>query len=189
MLKRHSRLFIGIFLIVYLLSAFPLNIIAQETQGEYLKYQEPQAPTGTSSWVSTLAYILSLLVTFAVVIGLAFFTSRFLGQKFGNLSTGSINKVLMTLPLGNSRAVYIVEVAGKYLVLGVTDHNITLLQEIVDTAEIEKIQLQGNYNSEQDQFKNVFQKHLVSLQQISQNVPFRFDKNSSNQQDNGHEKR
>jgi len=174
---------------VFLLSTFSLHVTAQEPQGEYLKYQEPQAPTGSSSWVSTLAYILSLVATFAVVIGLAFLTSRFLGQKFGYLSIRNTNKVLVTLPLGNNRAVYVVEVAGKYLVLGVTDHNITLLQEIVDAVEIEKIQIQGTLSSEQDQFKNIFQKHLDSLQQISQSSPFQFDKNNSNQQDNGHDEK
>ncbi|GBG56288.1 hypothetical protein SPFL3102_00501 [Sporomusaceae bacterium FL31] len=189
MFTRNKRLFVSICLMFLLLSAFSLHVTAQEPQGEYLKYQEPQAPTGSSSWVSTLAYILSLLVTFAVVIGLAFFTSRFLGQKFGHLSVSNSNKVIITLPLGNNRAVYVVEVAGKYLVLGVTDHSVTLLQEIVDAAEIEKMQVQGNFSPEQDQFKNIFQKHLASLQQISQSVPFRFDKNNSNQQDNGHDEK
>lgn len=189
MLTRNKYLFVSICLVLFLLSAFSLHVTAQESQGEYLKYQEPQAPTGSSSWVSTLAYILSLLATFAVVIGLAFFTSRFLGQKFGHLSVRNINKVLVTLPLGNNRAVYVVEVAGKYLVLGVTDHNITLLQEIVDAAEIEKIRIQGSLSPQQDQFKNIFQKHLDTLQQISQIVPLRFDKKYNNQQDNGHDEK
>ena len=44
--------------------------------GEYLQYQEPK-PTSFNSWFSTLAYIVSLLLTFAAVLAMAYFASRF----------------------------------------------------------------------------------------------------------------
>lgn len=183
---RSKYVLTGLLLFLYIFS-LPLYGAAQENSTEYLKYQEPQSQvSATSSWLSTITYIISLLVTFAAVICLAFFTSRFLGKKLGGFSSHHGNKVIATLPLGNNRAIYVVEVAGKFLVLGVTDQSITLLQEITDKAEIEKMYLLGQPNYEQDQFQNVFQRHLASLQQISQKTPLNFE---NRKQDNGHEKR
>ena len=182
---RSKYVLTGFLLFLYIFS-LPLYGAAQENSTEYLKYQEPQSQVSATSWLSTITYVISLLATFAAVICLAFFTSQFLGKRLGKFSSNHGNKVIATLPLGNNRAIYVVEVAGKFLVLGVTDQNITLLQEITNEAEIEKMYLQGHSNSEQDQFQNVFQRHLASLQQISQKVPLNFE---THKQDNGHEKR
>ncbi|MEG6585893.1 flagellar biosynthetic protein FliO [Dendrosporobacter sp. 1207_IL3150] len=160
---------------------------AQEAQGEYLKYQEPQAPT-SASWMSTISYVFSLIVTFALVIGLAYFTSKFIGQKLGSQSFGESSKVITTLSLGTNRAVYVVEIAGKCMVLGVTDHNITLLQEITDEAEIEKLRVQKVDRADQEQFSNIFQSHLASLHQITQKLPS-IGSNNRTKQDNENEKR
>lgn len=137
-------------------------------QGDYLNYQEPQN-TGYS-WLSTISYVFSLLVMFAVVLGLAYFTSRFLGQRMGKSVAPGDSKVVLSLPLGPNRGVSVVEVAGKYLVLGVTDHNINLLQEITDPAQIETLKNVNPYLPA-NQFETIFQRHVVSLQQISQKFP------------------
>jgi flagellar biosynthetic protein FliP len=79
------------------------------------------------------------VITFAVVIALAFLTSRFLSQKMGRFSGAGDNRVLVSLPLGHNRGVFVVEVAGKFLVLGVTDHCVNYLQEITDPEMIEKL--------------------------------------------------
>jgi len=159
------------------------QVYAADTNGGYLNYQEPQ-PAATSSWLSTIAYVISLVATFAVVIGLAYFTSRFLGQKMGQAAVGGDNRILVTLALGPNRAVYIVEVAGKFLVLGVTEHNITLLEEITDEIRIEKLKQQPAAIPVPNQFDKVFQRQLASLQQMSQKFPTAFNtKDRSEQQD------
>nr|WP_092068305.1 flagellar biosynthetic protein FliO [Dendrosporobacter quercicolus]NSL47049.1 flagellar biosynthetic protein FliO [Dendrosporobacter quercicolus DSM 1736]SDL74038.1 flagellar protein FliO/FliZ [Dendrosporobacter quercicolus] len=187
MVSNSLRIFCTFLLLTFVLT-FPLSGVAQQAEGGYLNYQEPPAPSETSSWVSTLAYVLSLIATFAAVLGFAYFTSRLLGQKLGNLSTGPSSKILTTLPLGNNRGVYVVEVAGKFLVLGVTDHGITLLQEIVDEAEIERIRRQKTDNPQQEEFQHIFQKQLASLQQLSQKIPAVFEQKGRNKQDDGQEK-
>lgn len=150
----------------------------------YLNYQEPQ-PAATSSWLSTIAYVFSLIATFAVVIGLAYFTSRFLGHKMGQASVVGDNRILVTLALGPNRAVYIVEIAGKFFVLGVTEHNITLLEEITDSTRIEKLKQQpAAKTSASNQFDRVFQRQLASLQNMSQKFPTAFNsKDHSEKQD------
>lgn len=154
--------------------------------GEYLNYQEPK-PAGTS-WFSTIAYVFSLIVTFIVVIGLAYFTSRFVGQKMAKTTVYGDNKVVFTLPLGPNRGVYVVEIAGKYLVLGVTDHNINLLQEITDPEQVEKLQTL-NPVMPANQFDIVFQRHLASLQQMSHKFPGVFNGNNRSEHENEREKR
>ena len=151
--------------------------LAAEAGNDYLVYQEPQ--TTTASWVSTVAYVVSLLVTFAVIIGLAYFTSRFLGQKMGQLSARAENRILTHLPLGANRAIHVVEIAGKVLVLGVTDHSITLLQEITDEEQPATVPSNG--------FETILQSQLSSLQHMSQRFPSAFGRR--HEQSNEREKR
>jgi flagellar protein FliO/FliZ len=177
------------FLLIIILAALFLAVpaFAAGQPGEYLNYQEPK-PAGTS-WLSTLAYVFSLLVTFALVLGLAYFTSRFLGQKMGNLTAAGDNRVVLNLPLGPKRAVYVVEIAGKVMVLGVTDHNVNLLHEITDPEQLEKLKNAQPSVMTTNQFDVVFQKHLASLQQMSNKFPGVFGNNPRSDNENEREKR
>jgi flagellar protein FliO/FliZ len=141
---------------------------------EYLKYQEPQ-PSASSPF-ATFAYVISLVITFIAIIGLAYLTSKFLGQKLGKLNSSGNQRILLTFPLGPNKAVYIIEIAGKFLVLGVTDHNINLLQEITAPEEIEKLK-QLNSSQPINTFEQVFEGHLSSLQNMSQKFPGVFKQN------------
>lgn len=182
-----KSILIGLLLIAAFASLLHITpVLAAGQSGEYLNYQEPK-PAGTS-WLSTIAYLFTLLVTFAVVIGLAYFTSRFLGNRVGRLTASSDNRVIVTLPLGPNRSVQVVEIGGKMLVLGVTDHNITLLQEITDSDQIEKLRTTQAVVPN-NQFDVVFQKHLASLQQMSHKFPGVFGNFNRNENDNGREKR
>ncbi|MGI6093457.1 MAG: flagellar biosynthetic protein FliO [Veillonellaceae bacterium] len=177
-----------IVLIVSLLVIMPAGEVwAAETTGEYLHYQEPQ-PSSTS-WLANIAYVFSIIITFAVVIGLAYLTSRFLGQKMGQASANADHRVLATLMLGPNRAIQVVDVAGKVLVLGVTDHNITLLEEITDEARIAGLRQQTATQSTPTSFDSVFQRQLASLQQMSQKFPTVFNNRNHHNHDNESEKR
>jgi flagellar biosynthetic protein FliO len=161
-------------------------VLAAGQGGDYLTYQEPQ-PAG-SSWLSTIAYLITLLVTFAVVIGLAYFASRFLGQKIGRYNGTGDNRVLVSLPLGQNCGVFVVEVAGKFLILGVTDHNVSFLQEIIDPATIEKLKNTAA-PVPASQFDTVFKRQLASLQQMSHKFPGVFGRYSRGDNEFDREKR
>jgi|GEM_PF-550169 len=158
---------------------------AAEPTGQYLQYEEPK-PAVYSSGLSTLAYIFSLLVTFAIVIGLAYFASRFVGQKMRSKLASGSHKIVATLPLGTNRGVYIVEIAGKFLVLGVTDHTINVLQEITELVEIEKLK-EEQISVPETQFDKVFQRQLASLQQLSPKFPNVFNTHNQSEQKHEHE--
>lgn len=123
--------------------------LAAETGGEYLKYQDPAAAGSSLSWVSSLAYVASLLATFAFVLLLAYGASRFLGKRFGHGSAAeqARQQVLQVIPLGPQAAVQVVSVGGRLLVLGVTGQQIRLLSEITEPAEIERLKLAGQQAS------------------------------------------
>lgn len=146
-------------------------VSAQDQNTDYLKYQEPQ-PTSSSA-LSTFGYILSLLFTFSLVIGLAYFTSRFLGYKFGGQINAGNSRIITTLALGPNRALYVVEIAGKVLVLGVTDHSIQMLQEITNTDEIQNLRNQSLDLANQN-FHQIFQQQFSSLQKMSRKFPLVF---------------
>jgi flagellar protein FliO/FliZ len=176
-----------IVVIVFFGMFFIGQVHAADSNGEYLQYQEPKSAS-SSSWFSTISYVFSLLLTFTFVIGLAYFASRFVGKKMGNLSANTSSKIISTLPLGGSRFVYIVEIAGKLLVLGVTDQSITVLQEITDAIEIDKMKAE-QIVAHSDQFDKVFQKQLASLQQLSRTFPIAFGASKQNEQKHEGEKR
>lgn len=174
--------FFSILLLCLVISPMDIVQAAQNTTassgGGYLSsYQEPVQQSTQSSWLSTFAYLISVIIAFAFVAGLAYFVSRFLGQKLGGMNSAKSSKVLESLPLGNNKALYVVEIAGKVVVLGVTDHNINLLQEITDEIEIARLRTQASSDFANDSFSNMFEKQVISLEQISRKFPNVFNNN------------
>jgi len=145
---------------------------ASSSSGGYLSaYQVNDAKPTPSSWWSTMAYLLSLMVVFAFVLGLAYFVSRLLGGKYAKIGIGSEGQILDNLPLGPNRAVCVVEIAGKVMVMGVTDHSITLLQEITDEFEIQQLRSKAVDKKVNNELQTIFSQQLSSLEQISRRIP------------------
>ena len=118
---------------------------AVEAAGGYLEGYEEVDPRPTAvSWWLTLAYLVSLLAVFAVVLVMAYFAARFIGGRFNAARlSASGGRILENLPLGPNRSVCTVEMAGRVFLLGVTDHNINLLGEITDKDLIEHLHAQA----------------------------------------------
>ena len=152
--KKKIVLIAALFLtLILLLSAGQMTV---EAAGGYLAgYEdvEPQ-PTGVSWW-STIAYVLSLLAVFAIVFLMAYIATKFLGGRFNARISGHGGRVLENLPLGPNRSVCIVEMADRVFLLGVTDQSITLLSEIIDPEEIERLKSK-NKDFTSDMFSDEF---------------------------------
>jgi len=84
---------------------------------------------------------LSILTSLALVVGLIFVISWFLQRRQG-LSGSACGRTLGILPIDGRRFVYIVDVMGRILVLGVTEHHISMLCEITDRAMIDSLRIQ-----------------------------------------------
>lgn len=144
---------------------------AAEGGGYLSAYQGSAAqPVQSSGW-SMAAYLLSLLVVFAFVAFLAYFASKFIGKKFSVAQVGKVSKVLDSMSLGPNRSLYVVEIAGKVLLLGVTEQNITLLEEITDELEIVKLRNEAGAHAQNPDFQQVFAKQLTSLNSLSKKIP------------------
>ena len=87
-----------------------------------------------------LSATFSLIISLFGIIVLALAASWFIQKKTG-LGANNFGKVLGIVPLDNKRLIYIVDVMGKMLVLGVTESNINLLTEITDKDTIDAYRL------------------------------------------------
>ena len=170
MMRRGLRLaaFLGL---AVLLFALP-DALTLAAEGGYLSgYTEPDPrPTGVSWW-STLAYLLSLLAVFAFVLVLAYLASRLLAGHFAKATGASGGHLLAHLPLGPNRSVCIVELAERVFVLGVTEHSITLLREITDPEEIERLHRSSLAPSGG---VDIFSSQMGTLEQLAKRIPSLF---------------
>ncbi|MDF2635443.1 MAG: flagellar biosynthetic protein FliO [Pelosinus sp.] len=178
MLSKKKSVLVMMVCVVFVFCAVSVSLVqaAQEAPSQSSGYLSNYQDTSTaqpaqSSWLSTVAYLISLVMVFVFVVGLAYFASRFLGKKFGTVNLGKSSKILESLQLGTNQAIYVVEIAGEVLLIGVTDHNITLLNKITDELEIGKLRSQADFNFANESFNHMFENQLVSLERMARKVP------------------
>ena len=95
-----------------------------------------QMTEAANSFTATFSLFTSLIG----IIILALAASWYIQKKTG-LTANNFGKVLGIVPLDTKRFIYIVDVMGKMLVLGVTEQNITFLTEITDKDTIDAYRL------------------------------------------------
>ena len=118
-------------------------------------------------WVS----LLGMLVAIVVVIGLAYWVTRFIAGKGSLPSFGAGRKddklsVLVQMPIGKDQRLAVVQAGERYLLVGVTAQNISLLSEL--TAEEAAYWLPKNENEGDGQtptFKQAFTDALRNRKQ------------------------
>lgn len=163
----------AVFIVFCFMPVVTVLAAGDSSSGGYLsQYQNTPNPhpTGTS-WLATFGYLLTLLVIFLFVVGLAYYVSHYLGGRFAKTSLKSENATLLShFSLGPNRAVCIVEISSHVLILGVTDNNISLLKEITDVEEIENLRKNSSKILETD-ILGVFGQQFNSLDKISKRLP------------------
>ncbi|MDR3348029.1 MAG: flagellar biosynthetic protein FliO [Acidaminococcales bacterium] len=97
------------------------------------------ALTGNTAPYSTFFYILTLIFAFFLVLLLAYLASKLIGGKFGAARMRAAGNVLGSMPLDHNKRIVFVELNGAVLVLGVTEHSVSLLKEISSSVDIERI--------------------------------------------------
>lgn len=154
------------FLPVIIALTLALNYGTAEAVGYLSGYEEVQPQPTAVSWWSTLAYLLSLVAVFVVVVVMAYFTAKFIGSRFNaRMATGG-GRILETLPLAPNRSVCIVEIAGRVFLLGVGE-NISLLAEITDDSTVENLR---------EKNRDMFSQDLGSFSDLIQKIPPIFKK-------------
>ncbi len=171
-----SKAFIAFGILLFLIILSQGDALAAEgaSSGGYLAGYENADPKPTGiSWWSTAAYLASLFVIFAFVVGMAYVAARFLGGHFAKGSVSGEGSILTNLPLGPGKSVAAVEIAGRVFLLGVTDHNITLLTEVTDADEIERLRRERRVLPEGN---DMFSQQFGALSELVKNVPPLFRK-------------
>jgi flagellar protein FliO/FliZ len=85
-------------------------------------------PTSPGNWISTALQLLWVLFLFAVVLFLAYLTTRVVARRYGaGGGSGRYLRVIDSAPLGQNRAVALIEVGGEVYCVGVTEHGVNLL--------------------------------------------------------------
>lgn len=78
--------------------------------------------------------VLTVLIVLAMFVGilyLAYITTKFIGKRYSVNGKSFKNlKVIETIAVGPDRQLMIVKTAGKYLLLGATPQNISLITEL-----------------------------------------------------------
>ena len=179
----------GLFLVV--LSSFAGMVIAAEeapssTAPGYLQYQDPAIKTAGSAW-GTFAYALSLIVLFIGVIFLAYLSSRFLAAKMGGIGHSAGTAIHTTLALGPNRNIHLVEMAGRFFVVGATEHSIQMLFEIDSPEQIAKIR--ETTQAASPSFETALGGQISALKQIRDRFPGMFSPPGGTQKNDDQEKR
>lgn len=160
--------------------------LAAQPDSGYLAYREPQ--TAGPSVLSTTAYIITVLLTIGLVVALAYFTSRLLGEKFARRGASGPVRILASLTLGPNRGIFVVDIAGKVLVVGAAEHSVNLLQEITDPTACDALRAEGTPAAAGD-FSAVLQRQITALRQASQRLSSPLRRAGSDGEKNRQEKR
>jgi flagellar protein FliO/FliZ len=87
-----------------------------------------------------LELTLRLVVSLAIVVGLLLVLARFGARRFHG-QTGALVRVVHRQPLSRTSAVAVVTVGSRVLVLGTTEHQVSILTEL-DPEEIGDVALE-----------------------------------------------
>lgn len=144
-----------------------LTVMANEETG-YLTYREPGV-NASASTLSSVSYVFSLLLTFAIVVGLAYLTSKFLSRRLAPATQGSRMLIRDVVSLGANKSLYLVEIGNKVFLLGVTEQSITPVKEFTDEKFIAELRASGDLfpSKTPANFPNIFQQQIDVLQRMT----------------------
>lgn len=73
---------------------------------------------------------IGILISFIVVLVLAYLVTRLMGAKFAGYTTGKYIRVIDRIFLGRDKWVCIIQVGSQYYIVGITGQNMKLLGQI-----------------------------------------------------------
>lgn len=103
---------------------------------------KPQVEEESYAWL-----VFKTMMILGLLIGGFYFFFRYVTKKTGMQLLGqNVVNVLSVVPIGQNKYLQIVDLAGKMLVLGISENNINLITEITNKDEISRIQIQSQKN-------------------------------------------
>jgi flagellar protein FliO/FliZ len=109
-------------------------------EGDLYAFEKPSVEEESYAWL-----IIKTIIVLGALIGGFYYFFRFVTRKAGIQILGrDVVQVLSIVPLGQNKFLQVVELAGRVLVLGVSENSITLITEVKDRDEIDRIRLQSS---------------------------------------------
>ena len=104
-----------------------------------LQYKEPTTTPVTP--INTGAVLLQLVISLAVVIGLALILIKFLQRNTLLSRQSAWARIVDQVNVGPNKMLVLAEIFGKVYVLGVTDHGITALlgEDDIDLSQVRQV--------------------------------------------------
>lgn len=100
-------------------------------------FQNEQSEPESYGWL-----IFKTIFVIGLLVGGFYYFFRFVTRKVGIQMLGrDVVQVLSVVPIGQNKYLQVVDLAGRVLVLGVTDSNINFITEIQEKDEIDRIRL------------------------------------------------
>ncbi|MGN0612714.1 MAG: flagellar biosynthetic protein FliO [Porcipelethomonas sp.] len=85
----------------------------------------------SNSVIGSVGSVLLALVSFILILYLAYFATKKMGKRMSFRGVRNKNiKIVESVSVGQNKALMIVETAGKTLLVGVTQNQITLISEL-----------------------------------------------------------
>lgn len=98
---------------------------------------KPKVEEDSIAWM-----IIKTILVLALFIGGFYMFFKFVTQKAGlHISGQEAIQVLSVISVGTNKFIQIIDVAGKVFLIGVSDNSISLLTEIKDRVDIDRIRL------------------------------------------------
>ena len=99
-----------------------------------------------SNWSSTFGMIgqfFLLIIVFAIVLFLAYFSTRWIASVKMGQRKNTMMKIISTMPIGGTNSIQIIQVGERFFLIGVSKDNISYLTELTDVniSQIENNQV------------------------------------------------
>ena len=79
--------------------------------------------------------VIATFVAVIVIIYLSYLASKYIGKGLGGRNSSRYMRLIDQITLGQDRHVAIMQVGGKYLLVGVTSGQISLISEVTDDGQ------------------------------------------------------
>ena len=108
--------------------------------GDFLDYEDPKAAESPGLGAMLAKLVVPLFGVVGLIYLVAWVVKKKLGIKGMATGRGDLSEVVEVTPLGGQRFVYLVRVADRLMVLGVTQDSINALGEVSEDELIRSIQ-------------------------------------------------
>lgn len=168
-INRLPRLGWVLMLLVVLLNFLALTAawVDPDSPLDLPEYNEPQ-PIALPGMAGLF---FKIVLSLGIIVLLTYWLTRFLNRQFRTAGSDLID-IVDQLPLGPNRGLYIARIAGKVVVLGVTDHQIIKIMDLDDPALLQRLKQPAadRPNPQQpakpERFHQLIQQNLHRIRQI-----------------------